>query len=550
MWGAFLALFLPAIIVSYSAIRQGEFAINSIAFTTFIFPLILGYAIVKRNLFEIDKIIQRSLYYLIFSGSIIFVYFFIVVLFNALFQGINPTTSPYFVIPFILLVILILNPLKERIQNFVDRMFYNIHADYQKVIEESSTTLTTLLNREHIFLHIVKNITEVISPEKVLLMVLDEQGELYRPLIADGFEGDQLEDLKISKEDLLVKKLGGMRRELTAFDLDNFYKEERDDDDFSPFLLRMRTQVIIPLIFKKELEGFIVVGRKKSGFTYHSKEFEFLRTLANQATLSLINSKSYDELKKAERELVHNEKLKLVGEMANMIIHDFKGPMTTIRCSAEFLGIDSLPKDNREKYCKKIMTEVDRLVTMSKELTEFSSGSKKLLLDTHSLESFFKEMVDSLEEILQKNGITLTTNLKYTEGLIFDYEKLKRVMFNLAQNAIAAMPDGGSLSISNQLNNGYIEFQIKDTGKGIPPRFINKIFDPFFTYGKSGGTGLGLCIAKDIINNHGGDIWVTSEEGHGTTFYFTISLNLNEHVSASPQLPSQDQFPILASDKG
>jgi len=550
MWGALLALFPPAVIITYSALQLGEFAINFSVFTTFIFPIALGYAIVRRNLFEIDKIIQRSLFYIIFSGSIIFVYLSIVVVFNTLFQGMNSTTSPYFVIPFILLVILLLNPLKERIQSVVDRMFYHIRVDYQKVLEESSTTLTTLVNREHIYQHIVKNVAEIIRPENILLMILDVKGEVYRSAIADGFEGNQLKDLKLSKENWLVKKLKQMRRELTAFDVEDFYKERTNSDNLFHSLLKMKTQVIIPLIFENELEGFIIVGRKKSGFNYHSKEFEFLRTLANQATLSLVNSKSYEELKIAQQELVHNEKLKLVGEMANMIVHDFKGPMTTIRCSAEFLEIDSLSEDNRAKYCKKIQGEVDRLVAMSRELTEFSSGSKKLILNTHSVKAFIKEIVDSLEENFQKNGFAFTTNLTYTGELTFDYEKLKRGILNLAHNALEAMPNGGFLSISNQLNNSHIEFLIEDTGKGIPPRIINKIFDPFFTHDKSGGTGLGLCITKDIINNHSGDIWVRSEEGCGTTFHFTIPLNLSAQAAESPQSPSQDpSSTTLALDK-
>ncbi len=533
MWGAFAALFAPSVIVIYSAFRLGEYPVNIIAFTTFIFPIVLGYAIVKRNLFEIDKIIQRSLYYLILSGIIILIFSLLVISLNSLFEDINLTRSPYFLVPFTILMVLIVNPLKDRVQSLVDKMFYHIHADYQKILKESSTKLTTLLNREAICQHIIEKINEVISPEETLLMALDEDKQLYIPLISDGFDVSKSDSLKVPGDDFIVKKILETKKELTAFDIDFLYDSGKTDNYFLRFLYKIKTQVIIPLIFKSELKGFLITSRKKSGFSYHSKDIEFLKTLANHATLSLVNWQSYEELKTAERELLQSEKLKLVGQMANMIIHDFKGPMTSIRCVAEFITIGSLSKEDIKNYCNKIMGEIDRLVEMSKELTEFSGGSKKLIFGKFNIEAFIKDITSSLEEILKKKGITLDINLRFKKELTFDYEKMKRVFHNIFHNAIEAMPNGGFLSISNQVNDEHIEFCITDTGKGIPARFISKIFDPFFTSEKTGGTGLGLCIVKDIINNHGGDIWVTSHEGHGTAFYLTVSSGLGEKSSGA-----------------
>jgi signal transduction histidine kinase len=102
---------------------------------------------------------------------------------------------------------------------------------------------------------------------------------------------------------------------------------------------------------------------------------------------------------------------------------------------------------------------------------------------------------------------------------------LKRVFYNIANNAKDAMRDHGRFSINTYLHQQtHVEFRLADNGIGIPPHVKQNLFEPFVTHGKKRGTGLGMSIVKKIITDHGGDIWVESEEGKGTIFYFTIPI--------------------------
>jgi signal transduction histidine kinase len=172
-----------------------------------------------------------------------------------------------------------------------------------------------------------------------------------------------------------------------------------------------------------------------------------------------------------------------------------------------------------------IGSEVEEMVTMVEEILEFSRGSKMTLnLSPCDLEYLVAEVCDVLQHtVFKEQEIRLITKLNCKRRLYADKEKLKRVFYNIARNAAEAMCDHGRFSINTYLyHTTQVEFRLADSGPGIPPHIKHNIFEPFMTYGKKRGTGLGMSIAKKIITDHGGDIWVESEEGKGTIFYFTV----------------------------
>ncbi|MBN1396925.1 MAG: HAMP domain-containing histidine kinase, partial [Bacteroidetes bacterium] len=126
-------------------------------------------------------------------------------------------------------------------------------------------------------------------------------------------------------------------------------------------------------------------------------------------------------------------------------------------------------------------------------------------------------VLNFIEKDLEKNKITLVKEMGFKGMVKLDQDKMVRVFYNIASNARDAMSEGGSLTVTAAEQDGFVRISFKDTGSGMPEEVKNRIFEPFMTYGKKHGTGLGMSIVKKVIDDHGGKIEIESEVGKGTT---------------------------------
>lgn len=206
------------------------------------------------------------------------------------------------------------------------------------------------------------------------------------------------------------------------------------------------------------------------------------------------------------------------------ISHDLKTPLGLIRGYSEMLldyyGED---KEKREKYLNTVIKETERmskLVDDVLQLSKLQSGMVEVKEETIDLEKLIFEILDIFEiQILEKNIEVRLENLKVK--VVADREMIKRAIINIISNAIASMENGGTLSITAELQDKNVLIKISDTGCGIPEKDLEHIFDRFYKGNKS-GTGLGLAIVKEILTLHQSDFGIRSKEGEGTTFYFTL----------------------------
>jgi signal transduction histidine kinase len=216
-------------------------------------------------------------------------------------------------------------------------------------------------------------------------------------------------------------------------------------------------------------------------------------------------------------EMMRNERLSLVGTMANSIIHDLKNPIHIVRYCSHFIAKDS--KDPKvAELTKMIDTAMDGMLAMTQELLDYARGSTTSFdLKPVSIWRVLDELNEQALRILPTKNIQFIKNVVYEGQIQVDLSRFSRMLCNLVKNAREAMPQGGILTLSAEQVNAEIVLRISDTGVGIPPEILPKLFEPFVTHGKSNGTGLGLAIAKTIVEGHHGKISVTSEVGSGTT---------------------------------
>jgi two-component system NtrC family sensor kinase len=178
--------------------------------------------------------------------------------------------------------------------------------------------------------------------------------------------------------------------------------------------------------------------------------------------------------------------------------------------------------EEASKLADEMIRQVDRFVNMTQEILDFTRGVSA----SNFAEVEFSEVMDSvltfIENDLTKNNVKLVKDSQFRGKVMLDQDKMVRVFYNIASNARDAMPNGGSLTVSTLKDNGFVRVDFTDTGTGMPEEVKKKIFEPFMTYGKKHGTGLGMAIVKKVIDDHKGRIEIDTEMGKGTTIRISL----------------------------
>lgn len=253
-------------------------------------------------------------------------------------------------------------------------------------------------------------------------------------------------------------------------------------------------------------------------------------------------------------QVVHKEKMVLLGEMVNTIIHDFKSPFNGIQLSSSMLK-QLHPDEETVEWCDLIQAQIARMLMMAEEVLEFARGSAVLRRETLQVADLLKQF-EKLNRIYFQS-CQVTFNVQVEEITInADIHKLLRVLQNLITNAVEAFyGKGGVIEVKAIAEGDYVTISVQDNGPGIPDEIRDRFFEPFVTFGKAGGTGLGSAIAKSIIEAHDGTIHFTSQCPGGTTFYIRLprifSLVSNElPLENSSYLNGARRLPLQGSLAG
>ncbi len=240
-----------------------------------------------------------------------------------------------------------------------------------------------------------------------------------------------------------------------------------------------------------------------------------------------------DAMEKIELLAESRKKLSVVGQVAAGIVHDIKNPMATIRALAELTNTDLITKEKREANLNMIVREMDRLNDLAYEILDFSKGQLTLDLTEVNLREFIDEIAKFLKINFDYLKILYIQDLQYEGPVIIDKDRIRRVVINIAKNALEAMQDGKkeySFTIRSEEKSGKVTLSLIDNGPGLPAALSDRIFDAFATEGKSKGVGLGLFMCKWIVDSHQGELTYRTKPDVGTTFFITLPLRLTHEV--------------------
>lgn len=218
--------------------------------------------------------------------------------------------------------------------------------------------------------------------------------------------------------------------------------------------------------------------------------------------------------------LVETERLSLLGTMMTGIVHDFRNPIATLEMLNHFLQSHEDPVI--VELGKTAESSVGRMKVMIQELLDFSRGDSKLNLSKVHVSDLIAKLDEQILKRVEGSGVEVKRNIEYTDFITVDFNRLQRLLENIIKNSWEAMSTEGQLTVQVKRIGDSIEFQIADTGRGIAPELLANVFEPFVTHGKKNGTGLGMAIAKSVIDAHRGDIRIESEVNRGTTCFVTL----------------------------
>lgn len=237
-------------------------------------------------------------------------------------------------------------------------------------------------------------------------------------------------------------------------------------------------------------------------------------------------------LKDARDELIRSERLSTIGRMASSMTHDFRQPISAIHGFMQLMAMEGIPLEKRKEYSKLVLRQIERMQGMINELLDFARGEVQLNLQTVSLETFLRGIVENFEQEAKRKNIELVCECGFHGTMLVDPGRIERGIDNIVRNAMQAISNQGKITISTQPIGETVVISIADNGPGIPDEVRENLFVAFVTHGKREGTGLGLAVTKRVVDEHGGEVQVETELGVGTTFRLVLPLNVNQEATA------------------
>ena len=284
--------------------------------------------------------------------------------------------------------------------------------------------------------------------------------------------------------------------------------------------LRVRSIVAVPLIAH---------GRSVGALTFHSSRRSFgpddvqlAADLARRAALAIDNARLHDELRAA---------IRARDEMMGIVSHDLRNPVQAIKMLAAAIGAS--PNDDRAHatavehatVIRRAAQQMDTLIQDLLDVVRIDAGQLHVQPRAVGVNELLSAALETLEPLAEAKSLTLTTAIEpKLPEVVVDAERIAQVLSNLVGNAIKFTPQGGEITVSADTVDGIVRVSVTDTGPGIPADQLGRVFDRFWQSRRSSphGAGLGLSIAKGIVEAHGGRISASSQMGVGTTFTFTM----------------------------
>lgn len=527
---------------------------------SFIPLAIFAVGLFKHDLLDMGILIQKSLVYSLLTACLTCIYALIVIAADKIFKEFKFADSIYFPILFLLVIVLVFGPLKSKIQTVVDRLFYKGKYDYQKTIKQVSRMIVSMLDYHEITKLLTDTIINTMKVEYCALFLGASSDPNFRNPAARSHGSPSAYFESLPQELHLVKHMAAHGQPV----LKKRLQQENPNSETSHILSEMdqlKAAIALPLIFKENLKGFIIIGAKLSGDFFTTEDLDLLETLAGQSALAVENAGSYAkirdfsknlekkvaartrELEKAliekertQEQLIRSESLAAIGQLVAGAAHELNNPLASVTSLLQ-ATIEDLtcwnqhtPPDQdllddlkfADKELARAKTIVASLLSLSRQTQTYSEAVNLNVVVKDALRVLFNQYKHHDLNIIENYD----QNLPDIHG---NFANLGQVAMNLIQNAIQAAdqaPATIALETHFDQNASQVVFICEDNGPGIPESVRPDIFKPFFTTKAPGqGTGLGLYLCHEIIRKHDGTLTLDDSGDAGAKFVVRLPVD-------------------------
>ena len=498
------------------------------------FGLALGLAIVRYRLVEISVVMRRAVLYTLASLALVP---FLIVAINAVARAGRGDVGGSLVAALIAAAALAAGlPLLRKVELLLERvMFHREHGVRNALLGLA---------------HELGNATDVAGVARVLTHGLVDEipvrsAGLYMPDPPDtrfwGVErhlaaGDDIAPLPERLDAALIEWLATRQAVFIAEDELLHAGGGAALVEVARALHVASVALAVPIVEDDALAAVVLIGEKRSGAVFSRDELELLDAVAGNASIALRNARLYDDLRRriedvqaAHAQLSQSAKLAAIGELAASVAHEVNNPLMVIFGHADRLRRELAGNVAAEARLDAIDEQTRRAAGIMQQLLDFARRREPTLgpLDVNDVLTRSLDLVSA--RLAHNRIVTDVVHVAETSRVIGDRDQLTQVFVNLFNNALDAMPGGGTLSVRTELRSAdgipCLAVSVSDSGAGIPAEHLAHLFRPFFTTKPDGkGTGLGLSVSAGIIKHHEGTIEVASEPGKGTIFRVSLPL--------------------------
>jgi len=489
---------------------------------------IIAYAIIQYRLLDVSVVIKRSLIYALVLSALLVPCYLVVVggqLYS--FGGISYSFSALS-LTLLLGVGFLFPKFRFKTEDALERVLFRRRIDYRDTLLRSSRDMVSIVEVRALSNNLVHTIGNALGVEKVSLLLNNDAKHIYELEAAVGLDFDQPRAVFLAAESPLILAMQRRREPIV--------KEELEWIPLGPgtpqtieTMSTLGAEISLPIISKGKLIGVLNLSHKEDKTLYSDEDLELLTTLTNQAAIAIENARLYENLKQSQDTLRRADRLSSLGLLTAGLAHEIRNPLVAIRTFTQLLPERYDDAEFREGFQGLALKEVDRICGLINDLLSFARPSKPNVSPEN-----VNDTVDNIARILEtqakEKGVVIMRDFNADLPKVWiDREQMKQVFMNLILNAIQAMHEGGSIGISTRSvsrhgtepSGEFVQVEVRDTGIGISEADLQHIFDPFFT-SKDEGSGLGLAVSHQIVQEHGGFVTVESAVSKGTAFFVHI----------------------------
>lgn len=451
---------------------------------------------------------------------------------------------------FALVLAMLQRPMLRGIQALLDRLQSGSRYDPSNALREYSGAISNILDLEQLVTTAVGIINRALDVRRGALLLTTEQPDgAANVRVIPGMGGFTIDRFDLSESNPILIDLREGTQPLTQYEIDILPKYRAAPLKERTWLQALDTEVYVPIRSQSILVGVIGLGHKASGEPYTPTDFNVLMTVGGQTAVALQNARLVTDLRQANTSVTRlNDELTRINrrlekldqaktDFISIASHELRTPLTQVRGYADILtdsvreGQPSLPQMMHiSQGIGRAAQRLEEIISAMLDVSQIDAQALAISRTPLSMVSVMRSATDGYAEALKTRKQTLTvTGIDDLPPVQGDFQRLAQAFSNIVGNCIKYTPDGGAITVTGRtLDAQHLEVVIADSGIGIDPEDRELIFEKFYRVGaielhstgqtkfKGAGPGLGLPIARGVIEAHGGKIWVESE-GHDET---------------------------------